>query len=316
MSQEKGMENQKKIVLTGLAAAGKTSILRALDQDFVGLHQLTPTKGVEHTKIKIFGVEIFRWDMGGQEIYREKYILEKERYFSGTNLVIYVLDIQEENIEPNLNYLKKVFAALHELEVKPHFAVFFHKYDPRILLSSVAHRKRMEIYIQDIDGMKGDIETWFYPTSIYDIPSLITSFSHVFVQIFPQQELLAKQLEEIREKFTIPALAVTDMSPFLISKSYSRELESEQTKQFETRLFSMTRQLKGKGGTSISWNIEPYNDRFSIVAFLFPVKTEKFVLTGLFPKEVFHDVDQLRQFDTSAKGAIQSIRKILEHFYI
>lgn len=312
----KAKESQKKIILAGLAAAGKTSILRALDQDFVGLHQLTPTKGVEHTKLKIFGVEIFRWDMGGQDIYREKYIQDRERYFAGTNLAIYVLDIQEENIEPNLKYLKEVFDALHALEVKPLFAVFFHKYDPRILLSSAPHRKRMEIYIQDIDAMKRDIEVWYYPTSIYDLPSLITSFSHVFIQIFPQQELLAKQLAEIRNKFTTPALAVTDMSPFIVSKSYASNVETGETRQFEARLISMTRQLKGKGGASISWNIEPFNELMSIVAFSFPVKTEKYVLTGLFPKEIFHDVDQLREFDASAKEAIIGIRKILEHFYV
>ena len=313
---EKTKETQKKIILTGLAAAGKTSILRALDQDFVGLHQLTPTKGVEHTKIKIFGVEIFRWDMGGQDIYREKYIQEKERYFSGTNLIIYVLDIQEQNVEPNLKYLKEVFSAVHDLEVKPLFAVFFHKYDPRILLASSIHRNRMENYIREIDAMKGEIEVWYYPTSIYDLPSLITSFSHVFIQIFPQQELLEKQLIDIREKFTTPAVAVTDMSPFIVSKSYARNFEAEEMKQFETRLISATRQLKGKGGTSISWNIEPFNEKLSLVAFSFPVKTEKYVLTGLFAKEIFHDVDHLREFDASAKEAIIGIRKVLEHFYV
>src|SRR4030042_2760873 len=139
-SQEKAKESQKKIVLTGLASAGKTSILRALDQDFVGLHQLTPTKGVEHTKIKVFGVEIYRWDLGGQKGYRQKYIQEKERYFSGTNLVIFVLDIQDENIRANLDYLRQVFDALHELDVTPLFSIFFHKYDPRILISSIVHR--------------------------------------------------------------------------------------------------------------------------------------------------------------------------------
>jgi len=313
---EKSNESQKKIVLTGLAAAGKTSILRALDQDFVGLHQLTPTKGVEHTKIKIFGVDIFRWDMGGQDIYREKYIQEKERYFAGTNIVIYILDIQDENIKTNLDYLKQVFDALHELVVVPLFAVFFHKYDPRILLSSAPHRKRMEMYIQEIGAMKGSIETWYYPTSIYDLSSLITSFSHVFIQIFPQQELLAKQLLGIRGKFTSPAIAVTDISPFIISKSYSEDFLEENSRQFETRMLALTRQLKGKGGATILWNIEPFNEMLSIVAFSFPVKTEKFVMIGLFSKDIFHDVDRLQKFDASAKEAIIDIRKILEHFYV
>jgi hypothetical protein len=310
------MPEQKKILLTGLAAAGKTSILRALDQDFMGMHQLTPTKGVEHSKIRIFGVDVFRWDLGGQDIYREKYIEDKERYFSGTNLIIYVIDIQEEDTKPNLDYLTEVFNAIHEIGLVPVFAVFFHKYDPRILMTSPVHRKRMEIYIEEIDNMKGDIPfILYYPTSIYDLPSLVTSFSHVFLQIFPQQELLAKTLGEAQENLSTPALAVADTSPFLISRSYSPDAEEETTKDFEKRLLAMTRQFKGKTSSTISWSIEPFSDTLSIVVFAFAVKTEVYVLAGLFEKDIFREDESIRDFDAKAKEAIKSIKKILELFY-
>ncbi|HMF31009.1 MAG TPA: ADP-ribosylation factor-like protein [Candidatus Lokiarchaeia archaeon] len=309
------MPEQKKILFTGLAAAGKTSILRALDQDFIGMHQLTPTKGVEHSKIRIFGVDIFRWDLGGQDIYREKYLEDKERYFSGTNLIIYVIDIQEEDTKPNLEYLTEVFSALQEVSVSPIIAVFFHKYDPRILLTSPVHRERMVTYIEEIDGMKGDMQVWYYPTSIYDLPSLVTSFSHVFLQIFPQQELLAKTLSEIRVNMNTPALAVADTSPFIIAKDCASDIEEETVKEFERRLLGMTRQFKGKTSSTISWSIEPFSDTLSIVVFAFAVKSEVYVMTGLFEKDIFREDDSIRDFDGRAKEAIKSIKKILELFY-
>jgi hypothetical protein len=215
-----------------------------------------------------------------------------------------------------LDYLSEVFSAINEIGVLPVFAVFFHKYDPRILLTSQVHRKRMEIYIEEIDNMKGDIPfILYYPTSIYDLPSLVTSFSHVFLQIFPQQELLAKQLGDAQKGLSTPALAVADTSPFIISKCFAPDVEEETVKEFDKRLLAMSRQFKGKTSSTISWSIEPFSDMQSIVVFAFAVKTEVYVLAGLFEKDIFREDESIREFDSNAKEAIKSIKKILELFY-
>ena len=77
-----------KILFSGLANAGKTSILKILDNRFEEIPDLAPTMGIAHSVYKVLGLSINLWDMGGQTSYRQKYLLKFEENFQRTECII------------------------------------------------------------------------------------------------------------------------------------------------------------------------------------------------------------------------------------
>ncbi|MBD3211280.1 MAG: hypothetical protein GF311_01635, partial [Candidatus Lokiarchaeota archaeon] len=100
------MENAIKVIVSGLDNAGKTSILTALKlkYDFrKEVMNLKPTIRVEYQRTEFLGTSAIFWDMGGQEKYRKLYQKRKEMYFGETDLLVYVIDIQDrERFESSL----------------------------------------------------------------------------------------------------------------------------------------------------------------------------------------------------------------------
>ncbi|MHA2429833.1 MAG: ADP-ribosylation factor-like protein, partial [Promethearchaeota archaeon] len=88
----------QKVIIIGLDDAGKTAILSKYGGKLgiTELANLKPTKGVHRQFIKTDDSEldVFVWDMGGQKIYRNKYVKNPEHYFLQIDLLIYVIDVQ------------------------------------------------------------------------------------------------------------------------------------------------------------------------------------------------------------------------------
>ena len=75
-----------KVVMVGLDAAGKTTLLYYLK---LGEHTTTiPTIGFNVERISIGSTECMVWDVGGQEKIRQLW----SHYMEGTHLLIYVVD--------------------------------------------------------------------------------------------------------------------------------------------------------------------------------------------------------------------------------
>jgi len=62
-----------KIPVFGIQNAGKTSLIRSLQQEFSTITKLKPTKGIDRQKLKLLGKDISIWDLGGQARYRDGY---------------------------------------------------------------------------------------------------------------------------------------------------------------------------------------------------------------------------------------------------
>jgi len=102
-----------KIAFLGLDNAGKTSILIALDRKY-NFHEeieaLKPTIRVERSSFKFLMTEIFKHDFGGQEKYRIEYLKNKDKYLSNTDLLYYVVDIQDQaRFDESLIYFNSSF---------------------------------------------------------------------------------------------------------------------------------------------------------------------------------------------------------------
>ncbi|MFX1345514.1 MAG: ADP-ribosylation factor-like protein [Promethearchaeota archaeon] len=167
----------QKVLVAGLDAAGKTSLLSKFGgrlgiSDMIATH---PTKGVVRMKFGTSNLNLFIWDLGGQEEYRERYLNNPEQYFVQLDLLIYVVDVQDpERFEESLEYFDKILESLVMLEETPYIIFFIHKYDPdlkgapKILLNIELLKDNIGELLKN---KKYDFELEIYLTSIYSLIS-------------------------------------------------------------------------------------------------------------------------------------------------
>ncbi|MFX1376083.1 MAG: ADP-ribosylation factor-like protein [Promethearchaeota archaeon] len=182
--EKEAIETQaQKVLVAGLDAAGKTSLLSKFGGrlgigDMIATH---PTKGVVRMKFGTSNLSLFIWDLGGQEEYRERYLNNPEQYFIQLDLLIYVIDVQDPNrFEESLDYFDKILTSIVMLEEDPYVLVFLHKYDPdlkgepKILLN-------IELLKDNIGELLGskkyDFKIEIYLTSIYTLISREPQFA-------------------------------------------------------------------------------------------------------------------------------------------
>jgi small GTP-binding protein len=223
------MESFLKVIISGLDNAGKTSILTALDKKYdfqKDIVELKPTIRVEYHKMNFLRNNTIFWDMGGQDRYREVYIQYQDVYFDATDLLIYVIDIQDpERFENSLEYLDAILTFFTESKMDVPLIITFHKYDPNL-------RGNEEI-LENIDELRTKLldkypnfKILFQQTSIFDIISIVQLVSYglsVFDNKFFE---LSELLENYIEEFENQALLVFDRNGIIISEYYSN-IESE-----------------------------------------------------------------------------------------
>lgn len=123
----------QKVLVCGLDAAGKTSLLSKFGgrlgiSDMIATH---PTKGVVRMKFGTSNLNLYIWDLGGQEEYRERYLSNPEQYFVQLDLLMFVIDVQDpDRFDESLQYFDKIIDSIILLEEQPYILIFFHKYDP------------------------------------------------------------------------------------------------------------------------------------------------------------------------------------------
>ena len=124
-----------KIVLVGLDNSGKTSIVLSLQKgtNLLSYCVLKPTAGVNIVNVEQEDKKFNIWDLGGQEMYRDKYLKDLDKQFVGANKILFVIDVQDVNRYENaLEYLDQIMKYITENNIKVDFSIFLHKFDPGI----------------------------------------------------------------------------------------------------------------------------------------------------------------------------------------
>lgn len=219
-----------KVIISGLDNAGKTSILTALDKkyDFYkDIVSITPTIRIEYKATQFLGNKVIFWDMGGQEQYRQIYMVKRDIYFDNTDLLVYVIDIQDEKrYEQALEYLDMILQYFQSNEIQVPVIVSFHKFDPEIrndkkILNSIESLKNkiLEKY--------SNFQILFQQTSIFDIISIIQLISYG-LSIFDEKFFdLSELLEKYIEIFKCKSLIILDKNGIIISEFYYKIIEPE-----------------------------------------------------------------------------------------
>jgi len=175
------LDDSIKIIISGLDYAGKTSILTALDKKFdfsKFIAELKPTIKVEYHKTSFLGLTVYTWDMGGQEKYRELYKNNQDVYFADTNLLLYIIDIlDEDRFETSLNYLDNILTYFKANDMDVPLIISFHKFDPEKRGDQVLNN-RINKLRESIFDKYPTFKILFQQTSIYDIISIIQLISY------------------------------------------------------------------------------------------------------------------------------------------
>ncbi|MHA1730669.1 MAG: ADP-ribosylation factor-like protein [Promethearchaeota archaeon] len=308
------MTREVKLLLTGIQAAGKTSILRVLDNDFVTLHQLRPTTGVERSMVEVLGMTFVRWDLGGQQTYRDRYLADMEKYFGGLNLLVYVVDIQDEQyVEETINYLENVLDFVKTQEVKPYVAVFFHKFDPDVF-TDAGLNTRMREYIERVDRLRGDLKVDYYPTSIYDRDTLTMVFSQVILQAYPRRELIRDELEAVKGELSSPILSVADSTPFVLGHVVEDDFPEMFQKRFNHLLITNINLLRHKLEMP-NFQLDLFDPNRSVFLAPFQIKETYYFLAGLLDKGMLSESGDLGRFKQKVAESTARVSKVLSLFY-
>ncbi|KKK44436.1 hypothetical protein LCGC14_0705850 [marine sediment metagenome] len=173
----------QKVLVAGLDNAGKTATLSKFGgrlgiSDTIATH---PTKGVVRMKFGNKKLNLFIWDLGGQEEYRERYLTHPEQYFIQLDLLLYVIDIQDPiRFDESLDYFNKILDSLILLEENPFILFFIHKFDPelkgdpKILLNIELLKDNLNEIIKNKNNR---FEIEIYLTSIYTMISREPQFA-------------------------------------------------------------------------------------------------------------------------------------------
>lgn len=233
MSESK--DNFVKIIFSGLDNAGKTSVLTALERKYnfeKEISELKPTIKVNYQSTKFLGNDVKFWDMGGQSQYRELYKAKAEFYFADTDLLVYLIDIQDKpRIPQSLEYLSEIMGFFTDNEMDVPVIVTFHKFDPDLKIDDKLINWVMELKQKIADDFP-DLKILFQQTSIYDIISIVQLVSYG-LSLFDEKFF---ELSELLEKYIgiLNCLSVIlfDKNGIIISEFYSDNINSDMYIEF------------------------------------------------------------------------------------
>ena len=190
-------KSAQKVIVIGLENAGKTAILSKFGGrlGISDLANLTPTKGVDrrHIETASSDIDLYIWDFGGQEKYRSKYFDKPEQYFLQTDLLIYVIDVQDaERYAESFEYFEQILEILSTLEEEPFVLIYIHKcdpdlkHDPETLLNIELLKDNLNQLLATYDC---DYEA--YMTSIYSLITNEPEFSKYIKEVMRSKDSLA-----------------------------------------------------------------------------------------------------------------------------
>jgi GTPase SAR1 family protein len=214
-----------KLLFTGLDDAGKTSIILSLQREFSKIAVLSPTRGAQRRVFDFLGKEISEWDLGGQISYRISYLKNPGKFFDGTEIAIYVIDIQNKpRIPEAVSYFKDVIEQFYKLEIEPPIYVFLHKYDPALRRGALNEMQNLIIDLKEqVKGATDYKEVYFYETSIYDFSSIIRAMSEILLSLYPKSELIEKTIIEFAKKVNSEGVVVIDDNSLIIGSYYKND---------------------------------------------------------------------------------------------
>jgi len=196
--QKKKTEEMKKIVLMGLANAGKTCIYERV---FEGkkpweLMQSTATKGIDYREYDVGSMtKPMIWDLGGQQQYLDEYHGPlRKNIFQKASVLLYVIDVSDVDRFENTR-LEFEWSADQILSSNRNASlnIFLHKID------LIHDRNALIPYLKRLLSQNISHQINFYATSVFD-ESLFTAWSGIIREISPKSTFINSILKLLKDQ--------------------------------------------------------------------------------------------------------------------
>ena len=223
------LRRHKKILMTGLDAAGKTSILAVVQDKFSIIKSLLPTRGVKREKLDFFGYPIISWDLGGQVQYREKlYFNRPELFFTEADIMLYVVDTQDPDRFPeSANYFREVLKALEGLNEKPEIVIVLSKSDSDIRKTLQWQQNETKI-INKFTKIADEFEEYsvdFCDTTVFQRDTIMVMLSVALKKVSDTSEIVENILEDFASQVGAKASSLVSMDGLIFGSYTNTETE-------------------------------------------------------------------------------------------
>ncbi len=300
---------QLKIIFAGLANAGKTSILRVLDDNLELIPKLQPTPGIEYNHYQFMGFDVSIWDAGGQTSYRSYYIKDYNKYFQDTDLLFYVIDIQDKaEFGESILYFKQILGVLEKLHLeKIHIVILLHKYDPHLQNRTGNLEKNVAQVKGELEQLVSKYSHAIYHTSIYESHTLFMPFSEGILQKVEKSQELREKAREIGTEFSSPAAILLTSKGYIYGMWHAEAFEADNLNKFNRSVIYLAHLVYEK--VYPEFIAISLTDKSDIAAVIFPLKDQLFIFGILVSKQ--GNVDQTRhdllQKREDLRGILQGI---------
>lgn len=223
-----GSLRNQKVVFAGLDNGGKSTIISLLEDRLTLClnKKILPTLRAKQSiqDVKLFGLSLFVWDLGGQEQYRVQYFDETEKYFNNLPLLFYVIDVTDTmRYDLAIDYLKKILVILEENNEDTQVYVLLHKFDPK-LEDKDEYDKNSEELSQRILQLDLSKNISFYKTSIFDGITIIKAFSDAVKSISGEPKIIQELLKEYCVKSMSCAATLFDMRSLIVDGTANQDI--------------------------------------------------------------------------------------------
>lgn len=217
-------KNMFKILLMGLDEAGKTSILLTMAGEY-DPSKVKPTLGAERSEINVLGFPVIRWDLGGQEQYRQNYLQKRSRILDDTDLLFFVIDLTDtDRYKEALVYYIDILKYFREIGLVPQISVLLHKADPEFFKTPDCQKSIKEL-VQLFKSKSQDFEIEFFVTSIFNRKLLSDAFSHSILQLIPKLNALDTMLQTFIVDAELDAALLLDENFFVVGNAYKNTIK-------------------------------------------------------------------------------------------
>lgn len=158
--------NKKKILVLGLEKSGKTSIVL----NFIGKINLSNYLSLNEIKsphiieLKEDDFKFTIWDFQGNEVNRNDFLKNFNKYIIDTKEIFYVIDIQDlKSYELSLKFLQEIIEKLKKIKFRAEFTFFLHKYDHNLF------KRNPDLNSESIDTLIGKIKQLIPPEDFHEI---------------------------------------------------------------------------------------------------------------------------------------------------
>ncbi len=212
-------KRQVKIVFAGLPNSGKTSFLLTINRKYSELIRRDSLESADIHIANMLGTTIVNWDVGGSDSTPQKFKTVADIYLYDANLLYFFIDPNDiAHLKENIKWFTRILDHLKEMRVDMRIFIIISKIDV-----DIADKPEIRELIAQIKSNFSDIilnykfNFQFFETSIFDLTSVLRSFSRGIRTLIPNNKIAEYKLKEYSSVLNASVLMLFNENGLIMS---------------------------------------------------------------------------------------------------